>query len=165
MVASFVERLAKASFGELQAHVDEVLSEMSPSRIVSWSEASPVDIDALRMEAKTPEAKELFATAYTEYTRAHKGYLELCRSLGVPGTVQDNAGALMARTIISKFHIVQSLLRKLRQGESHASVCAAAKKAVTSDIPASLMLPFLDGAASAREVGAESIAAESVGGE
>lgn len=174
MVAGFVERVAKVSFLELQSHVDEVLAEMPSGRIVSFSEASPLDLQALRQEAKAAEANKLFL-AYTEYMRAHDAYLGLCRSLGFPGTATDKPGTILARTFISNFHVVQSLWRKLKDGEYRASVCAAAKRAASTDVPASSMLALqhkiqhgppdlIDAAsASARDACAESVAAESVG--
>ena len=98
-----------------------------------------MNMDALKEEARTDAARDLY-NCYVEYVDARQTYQEVLMDLGISrGKLVDTVAVTTSKQVVSIFHAVQSITRRLKDSESRASVCRAAKK-VIADVPAPLML-------------------------
>lgn len=122
------------------------MGDVQTEAIESGAATTPVKLEELKKAAKTEQSKILYM-AFTDYTSARDAYQELCNSVGVAPSLKADESVGRAQRVISMFHVVQTLSRKLRGDETRAKLCSDAKKVVGDSVPAPLMLMLQEGAA------------------
>ena len=144
-----LRRIAAEASKVLTTDVEKAMAGVDTERIEKVAASTPVKFSDLKASAKTEASKRLFA-AYMEFSSSHNAYQDLCNSLGVSAALKIEESVTKAQRVISIFHIVQTLSKKLKGEETRAKLCSEAKKVVQDTVPpvpAPLMLMLQEGAA------------------